>query len=128
SDAELPEGARLCGDALHAPGQVLPPRGRNTPARLQAFYPLGEHAGAAKIKLGARREPGAEPAAFELGEQEVGTLLGQCGIAHTFREPGTLRMSLDVGQFERAAEPVIAEAVGIARGLLAGRLPRSEEA
>src|SRR5262249_21256492 len=83
---------------------------------------------AAKINLGARREPGAEPPVFELGEQEVGTLLGQCGIAHTLKEPGTLRVTLDAGQFERAAEPVIEEAVGIARGLLAGRLPWSEPA
>src|SRR5262249_10248309 len=68
------------------------------------------------------------PAGFELGEQEVGTLLSQCGIAHTFREPGTMRVALDSGQFERAAEPVIEEAVGIARGLLAGRLPCPEPA
>src|SRR5262249_61738042 len=32
----------------------------------------------------------------------------------------------DAGRFERAVEPVIQEAVGIARGLLAGRLPRRE--
>jgi hypothetical protein len=126
--ADLPESDPLFADALNAAEQVLPTRWRNNPARLQAFYTLWEHAEAAKIKLGARREPGAEPAVFELGEQEVGTLLAQCGIAHTFKEPGTLRVTLDAGQFERAALPIIEEAVGIARGLLAGRLPRPEPA
>jgi hypothetical protein len=124
--ADLPESDPLFTDALNAAEQVLPTRWRNNPARLQAFYTLWEHAEAAKIKLGARREPGAEPLVFELGEQEAGTLLGQCGIAHTFKEPGALHVTLDSGQFERAAEPVIEEAVGIARGLLAGRLPRSD--
>src|SRR5262249_42318582 len=126
--ANLPEGDPLFGDALNAAEQVLPTRWRNNPARLQAFYTLWEHAEAAKIKLGARREPGAEPAAFELGEQEVGTLLGQCGIAHTFKEPGTLGVPRDAGRFERAAARVTEEAVGTARGLLAGRLPRPEAA
>src|SRR5262249_28594410 len=124
--ADLPEGDPLFSDALGAAEQVLPTRWRNNPARLQAFYTLWELAEAAKIKLGARREPGAESAVFELGEQEVGTLLSQCGIAQTFKEPGALRVTLAAGQFERAAEPVIEEAVGIARGLLAGRLPCPE--
>jgi hypothetical protein len=126
--ADLPESDPLFADALNAAEQVLPTRWRNNPARLQAFYTLWEHAESAKIKLGARREPGAEPASFELGEQEIGTLLAQCGIAHSVKEPGTLRVALDAGQFERAAEPVIQEAVGIARGLLGGRLPRHEPA
>jgi hypothetical protein len=126
--ADLPESDPLFTDALNAAEQVLPTRWRNNPARLQAFYTLWEHAEAAKIHLGARPVPGAEPAVFELGEQEAGTLLSQGGIAHTFKEPGTFRVTLDTGQFERAVEPVIEEAVGIARGLLAGRLPRSESA
>jgi hypothetical protein len=91
---------------------------------LQAFYTLWEYAEAAKLQLGSRR--GAEPQSFELGEQEINTLLAQCGIPATVREPGMVRVSLDAGQFERAVEPVIQEAVGIARGLLAGRLPRRE--
>jgi hypothetical protein len=126
--ADLPETDPLFSDALNAAEQVLPTRWRNNPARLQAFYTLWEHAEEAKIRLGARREPGAEPAVFELAEQEIVTLLGQCGIAHTVKEPGTLHVALDAGQFERAAEPVIQEAVGIARGLLGGRLPRGEPA
>src|SRR5262249_21735883 len=126
--ANLPETDPLFTDALNAAEQVLPTRWRNNPARLQAFYTLWEHAEAAKIHLGARPVPGAEPAVFELGEQEAGTLLSQGGIAHTFTEPGTFRVTLDTGQFERAVETVIEEAVGIAGGLLAGRLPRSESA
>jgi hypothetical protein len=126
--ADLPEGDPLFADALNASEQVLPTRWRNNPARLQAFYTLWEHAEAAKIKLGGPRPVGGEPVVFELGEQEVGTLLAQCDIVHTVKEPGTLRVALDAGQFERAAEPVIQEAVGIARGLLAGRLPRREPA
>jgi hypothetical protein len=125
---DLPETDPLFTDALNAAELVLPTRWRNNPARLQSFYTLWEHAEAAKIQLGARREPGAQPEAFELGEQEITTLLGQCGTPFTPREPGTLRVSLDHGQFERAVEPVIQEAVGIARGLLAGRLPRREPA
>jgi hypothetical protein len=125
---DLPESDPLFADALNAAEQVLPTRWRNNPARLQAFYSLWEHAEAAKLKLGGRREPGAEPPVFELGEQEIGALLGQCGVAHTAREPGALRVTLDASHFERAAEPVIQEAVGIARGLLGGRLPRNEPA
>jgi hypothetical protein len=121
--ADLPESDPLFADALNAAEQVLPTRWRNHPGRLQAFYTLWDHAEAAKIQLGARREPGAEAAAFELGDQEVSALLGQCGIAHTIKDAGAVRVSLDAGQFERAVEPVIQEAVGIARGLLAGRLP-----
>jgi hypothetical protein len=126
--ADLPESDPLFTDALNAAEQVLPTRWRNTPSRLQAFYTLWEHAEAAKIRLGTRRPPGGEPAVFELGEQEIATLLSQCGIAHTVKEPGTLRVSLDAGQFQRAAEPVIEEAVGIARGLLASRLPGGDSA
>jgi hypothetical protein len=123
--ADLPESDPLFTDALNAAEQVLPTRWRNNPGRLQAFYTLWEHAEAAKIKLGGRREPGAEPAVFELGEQEIGNLLSQCGIAHTVKDAGGLVVRLDAGQFESAAEPIIQEAVGIARGLLAGRLPRT---
>jgi hypothetical protein len=124
--SDLPESDPLFADALNAAEQVLPTRWRNNPSRLQAFYTLWEHSEAAKIKLGTRRESRNEPAIFEMGESEIGALLAQCGIAHTFKEPGTLRVTLDAGQFDRAAEPVIEQAVGIARGLLAGRLPRPE--
>jgi hypothetical protein len=126
--AELPESDALFSDALNAAEQVLPTRWRNNPARLQVFYTLWDHAEAAKIHLGARRPGGEAPPAFELGEQEIGTLLAQCGIAHAVKEPGGLRVSLEPARFERVAEPVIQEAVGIARGLLAGRLPRPEVA
>jgi hypothetical protein len=121
---ELPEADPILSDALNAAEQVLPTRWRNNPQRLQAFYTLWEHAEAAKIRLGRRGETAAEPPTFELADQEISTLLSQCGIAHTIKDPGALRVSLDVAQFESAAEPVIQEAVGIARGLLAGRLPR----
>jgi hypothetical protein len=126
--ADLPESDPLFSDALNASEQVLPTRWRNNPSRLQAFYTLWEHAETAKMRLGSRREPGGEPPTFELGDQEIGTILSQCGIAHTIKDAGALRVSLDVGQFENATEPVIQEAVGIARGLLAGRLPPSRNA
>jgi hypothetical protein len=125
---ELPESDPRFSEALNAAELVLPTRWRNATSRLQVFYSLWEQAEAAKIQLGARRAPGAEPPVFELNEQDVTTLLNQCGIAHSVQEAGTLRVSLDAGQFERVAEPVIQEAVGIARGLLAGRLPRHEPA
>jgi hypothetical protein len=125
---DLPETDPLFADALNAAEQVLPTRWRNSPGRLQAFYTLWEYAEAAKIQLGGRRELGAEPPAFELGDQEISSLLNQCGIAHTVKDAGALRVRLDAGQLERAAEPVLQEAVGIARGLLAGRLPRREAA
>src|SRR5207248_2303255 len=81
-----------------------------------------------KILLGCRRESGSDSPTFELGDQEISTLLSQCGIAHTIKDTGALRVSLDAAQFENAAEPVIQEAVGITRGLLAGRLPRRQTA
>jgi hypothetical protein len=123
---DLPETDPLFTDALNAAEQVLPTRWRNNPGRLQAFYTLWEHAEAAKTQIGGRRDPGAEPPAYELGDQEISSLLNQCGVAHTVKDAGALRVRLDAGQLERAAEPVIQEAVGIARGLLAGRLPRRE--
>src|SRR5262249_8858150 len=122
--ADLAEADPLFTDALNAAEQVLPTRWRNNPGRLQAFYTLWEHAETAKIQLGGRREAGATPAAFERGAQELGPLPSRCGTAHTNKDAGARRVSLDAGQFERAPEPVIQEAVGIARGLLAGRLPR----
>jgi hypothetical protein len=121
--SDLPESDALFTDALNAAEQVLPTRWRNNPGRLQAFYSLWEHAESAKMRLGGRRESGAEPPVFELGDQEIAALLSQCGIAHTIKDASALRVSLDVAQFEQVAEPVIREAVGIARGLLAGRLP-----
>src|SRR5262249_6905323 len=140
--ADLPEADPLVTDALNAAEQVLPTRWRNNPGRLQAFYTLWEHAETAQIQLGGRPltlpsppaggegrvrgEPGAEPPTFELGDQEIGTLLSQCGIAHTINDAGALRVRLDAGQFESAAEPVIQEAVGITRGLVASRLPRRQ--
>jgi hypothetical protein len=124
--AELPESDPLFTDALNAAEQVIPTRWRNHPNRLQAFYSLWDHADAAKMSLGGRREPGADPAVFELGDQEISALLSQCGIAHTVKDAGALRVSLDTARFEATVEPVIQEAVGIARGLLAGRLPVRE--
>jgi hypothetical protein len=121
--ADLPDTDPLVADALNAAEQVLPTRWRNHPARLQAFYTLWEHAEVAKIRLGGPREPGAVAPVFELEDQEIVTLLAQCGIAHAVKEPGALRVSLEAARFEAIAEPVIREAVGIARGLLAGRLP-----
>jgi hypothetical protein len=126
--SDLPESDPLYADALNAAEQVLPTRWRNNPGRLQAFYTLWEHAEAAKVQVGGRREPGADPPSFELGDQEISSLLSQCGVAHTVKDAGALRVRLDAAQFDRAAEPVIQEAVGIARGLLAGRLPRREPA
>jgi hypothetical protein len=124
---ELPESDPLFADALNAAEQLLPTRWRNHPSRLQAFYTLWEHAEAAKIRLGSSPEPGAPPPSFELGDQEVAALLGQCGIAHTTKDTGALRVALEASHLENAAEPVIREAVGIARGLLSGRLPPRNE-
>jgi hypothetical protein len=123
---DLPETDPLFTDALNAAEQVLPTRWRTHPGRLQAFYTLWDHAEAAKIRLGAPGAPGTELTPFELSDQEISMLLSQCGIAHTVKDPGAVRVALDVGQFERTVEPVIQEAVGIARGLLAGRLPTVE--
>src|SRR5262249_23615718 len=95
---DLPEADPLFADALNAAEQVLPTRWRNSPARLQAFYTLWEYAEAAKIQLGGRREPGAEPPAFELADQEISSLLNQCGIAHTVKDAQALRVRLDAGQ------------------------------
>jgi hypothetical protein len=123
---ELPETDPLFTDALNAAEQVVPTRWRNNPGRLQAFYTLWEQAEAAKIQLGKRRDSGAEPPVFEMGDQEVSALLAQCGVTHAVKDAAAVRVTLDAAQFEQAAEPVIQEAIGIARGLLAGRLPRRE--
>jgi hypothetical protein len=123
---ELPESDPVFSDALNAAEQVVPTRWRISPSRLQAFYTLWEQAETAKIQLGGKREPGAEPAVFEMTDQDISTLLSQCGVAHTIKDAGALRVTLDASQFEHAAEPVVQEALGIARGLLAGRLPRHE--
>jgi hypothetical protein len=126
SVTELLETDPFFADALNAAEQVVPTRWRIGPSRLQAFYTLWEQAETAKIQLGGRRESGAEAPVFEMTDQDISTLLSQCGMAHTIKDAGALRVTLDVNQFEHAAEPVIQEALGIARGLLAGRLPRPE--
>jgi len=125
---DLPETDPLFTDALNAAEQVVPTRWRNNPGRLQAFYTLWEQAEAAKIQLGKRRDNTAEPPTFEMGDQEISALLNQCGITHSIKDAGAVRVTLDAAQFEQATEPVIQEAIGIARGLLAGRLPRHESA
>src|SRR5262249_1924414 len=76
--ANLPRLDPQFTDALYAAELVVPTRWKDEPVRLQAFYTIWEHAEAAKLKLGAPGKP--EP--YPLGEKELVTLLGQCGVAH----------------------------------------------
>jgi hypothetical protein len=121
--ANLPRLDPRFTDALQAAELVVPTRWKDDPGRLQAFYTIWEHAEAAKLRLGAPGKP--EP--YALGEKEFVTLLGQCGIPHEVADRDALTLELDARHFDRLAEPVVAEAVDIACGLLENGLTQRDE-
>jgi hypothetical protein len=110
-------------DALYAAELIVPTRWKDEPSRLQSFYTIWEHAEAAKLKLGAPGKP--EP--YTLGEKDFVTLLGQCAISHEVINRDALTLDLDARQFDRVSEPVVAEAVDIACGLLENGLTQRDE-
>lgn len=122
SAVDLPAGADLAkmdSEALTAMELVLPTRWRDAARRLQAFYTLWEHAERAKIFLGGGVDQGGR---FALGGHEVEALVRQTGISFTLSDLDALGISMDADRFVRAVQPVIQEAVAIAKGLVESRL------
>jgi hypothetical protein len=110
--------------ALNAAEQVLPTRWLNDPTRLQPFYSLWEHAEQAKIQLGRSPEGGEEPS-FQLGAREVDALAPQFGLSDLkVQNSDAVCVHLSAEQFTGLTEPVIRDAVAIAVGLMASRLPK----
>jgi hypothetical protein len=125
-DQESPENdSAVYKDALDTAEQVLPTRWLNASARLQTFYTLWEQAEKAKLKLGQQSAREA-PEPFILTELEISELLTQCGIDYQIKNPNRLTVTLSRQQFERAALPVVQEAIGIAKGLMESRLRKQE--
>jgi len=125
-DKEFPESdSSVYKDALDAAEQVLPTRWLNASARLQAFYTLWDYAEQAKLKLG---QPSTLdiPEPFVLSEPEISELLDQSGIDYQVKNPNCLKVTMSRQQFERAALPIVQEAIDIAKGLMESRLSKQE--
>ena len=112
--------------ALDNADKVLPTRWKDAPERLQTFYTLWDHAEDAKIKLGQKPAEDDSFLTFSLSEQQITELLNQVDI-QIESEAFNVKVTLTREQFERAAHPVIKEAVGIATGLIDSRLNNSND-
>ncbi|NER38776.1 MAG: molecular chaperone [Oscillatoria sp. SIO1A7] len=132
-DRENPETDTVAyKDALDAAEKVLPTRWANSPASLQTFYALWEYAEEAKLKLGresssnsgSSSRSGASDRGFRLGEAEISELLAHNNVTFQTKDSGSPNVTISREQFERIVTPVIKEAIGIASGLMASRLPK----
>lgn len=122
---DLPVGADLAkmdSEALTAMELVLPTRWRDAAKRLQTFYSLWEHAERAKISLSGSTVNDNGGARFDLSGHEVEALVRQTGISFTLSDLDALGITMDSEKFVRAIQPVIQEAVAIAKGLVESRL------
>ena len=112
--------------ALDNAEKVLPTRWKDAPKRLQTFYTLWDYAEQAKIILGQKPAKDVSSLTFSLTEQQISELLNQVDI-QIEAEAFNVKIMLTREQFERAADPVIKEAVGIATGLMESRLNNSND-
>ncbi|MGJ5672697.1 MAG: molecular chaperone [Nostochopsis sp.] len=115
-DNEVREGEAY-KEALNDAEKVLPTRWKNAPSRAQTFYTLWEHAEAAKLTLGQKRQTLDTPL-FILDEQKISELLLHNDITLPSSVSDRLNITITVEQFEKAVAPVVKEAVGIAQGLI----------
>ncbi len=118
-DQEIREGDTY-KEALNDAEKVLPTRWKNSSSRSQTFYDLWEHAENAKLALGQKRSLGddAPEAIFVLDGYQISELLSQNDIQLPTEVVDKIRVTLTAEQFNKAASPVIQEAIGIASGLI----------
>ena len=118
-DKEIREGDTY-KEALNDAEKVLPTRWKNRSSRSQTFYDLWEHAENAKLALGQKRFIANDlpEAIFVLNGQQISELLSQNDIQLPTDVVEKISVTLTGEQFEKAASPVIQEAVGIASGLI----------
>ncbi len=109
-------------EALNAAEKVILTRWKNAPSRAQAFYTLWEHAEDAKLTLGKKYSPDAPPPEYYLDGHKITELLAQNDIQLPVAVVDSLNVTLSSAQFERAAIPVVREAVAIAQGLIENAL------
>jgi hypothetical protein len=116
-------------DALDTAEQVLPTRWKDVPQRLQVFSTLWDHAETAKLELGQKPPKDDSPLTFTLSEEKIIELLKQTEINYIQREQkfNNFSVTLNSEQFERAAFPVIKEAISLARGLIESRLKNDND-
>ncbi|MEO1374998.1 MAG: molecular chaperone [Cyanobacteria bacterium J06635_10] len=117
-DKEIREGDTY-KEALNDAEKVLPTRWKNRSSRSQTFYDLWEHAEGAKLVLGQKRYlvDAPEPI-FVLDGQQISELLFQNDIQLPTEVVDKIGVTLTGEQFNKAASPVIQEAIGIASGLI----------
>ncbi|MEM9927558.1 MAG: molecular chaperone, partial [Cyanobacteria bacterium P01_D01_bin.50] len=117
-DKEIREGDTY-KEALNDAEKVLPTRWKNRSSRSQTFYDLWEHAENAKLVLGQKRYlvDAPEPI-FVLDGQQISELLFQNDIQLPTEVVDKIGVTLTGEQFNKAASPVIQEAIGIASGLI----------
>ena len=118
-DKEIREGDTY-KEALNDAEKVLPTRWKNSSSRSQTFYDLWEHAENAKLALGQKRllVNDIPEAIFVLDGQQISELLYQNDIQLPTDVLDKISVTLTQEQFEKAASPVIQEAIGIASGLI----------
>ncbi len=109
-------------EALNAAEKVILTRWKNAPSRAQAFYTLWEHAEDAKLTLGKKQIKDAPPMQYYLDGHKISELLAQNDIQLPVAVIDSLNVTLNLEQFEKAATPVVREAVAIAQGLIENAL------
>ncbi|GGA54405.1 virulence factor SrfB [Okeania sp. KiyG1] len=129
-DKDNPETDATYKDALDTANKVLPTRWKNakSSAPQQVFYTLWEYAEEAKKSVLAKGKTDefVEPT-FVLEGQKITELLASTNLELQGDGVNNLSVSLTLSQLEKAAKPVIKEAVGIAKGLVESGLSRQEK-
>lgn len=117
-DQEIREGDTY-KEALNDAEKILPTRWKNRSSRSQTFYDLWEHAENAKLALGQKGSVVDAPEAiFVLDGTQIAELLAQNDIQLPPDVIDKISVTLTGEQFDKAASPVIQEAIGIASGLI----------
>ena len=104
-------------DALDDAEKVLSTRFQNSSSQLQTFYTLWDYAEEAKLTLGQKpkTKDTTEPT-FVLNGQQIYKLLDNVQLSS--QNFDGLSVTLTVEQFEKAATPVLKEAIALGKGLM----------
>lgn len=110
--------------ALDAAEKVIPTRWESHSERLQTFYTLWEYAEDAKIQLSNNNGDGI----FVFTQEQIEILLDQNTALHYEPiPPNHLAVTLTQAQFQQQIQPIITEAINIAKGLVENRLKEEQQ-
>ena len=130
-DKDNPESDSVAyQDALNDAEKVVSTSfGKEHPELLLNFVILWEYAEQAKLELGKKRDSNhkTEPT-FVLNGEQISKLLDQQNeTSSSSQSLENLSVTITIKQFEKVVEPVITEAIGIAKGLMMNRLDPEKE-